>query len=278
MSSRYGFDEAKIARFRKEGRGEGFGAGYQPWLTVRDVPSRGRSHRIAGVVTGRVHHLLSDIERRAFLIYDFRDDVRDIREQFPLDLDRTRSIAEEAGIRHPVDSKSRVDLVQTTDLVIDLERDGKIVTIARTIKPADDLGKSRTIEKLEIERRYWMAQGVDWGIITERELPPVFFRNLELLQGCATLDDLNQPFEGYYNERAGLIAAELDRWPTTTLQQFCQAMETRLGLDPGGALLLVRHLLASKIWRVDMMQPIVETMAMQAFQSSTDARTWRVRR
>ncbi|TRD21489.1 transposase [Palleronia caenipelagi] len=55
MSSRYRFDEAKIARFRKEGRGEGFGAYYTPWLMVRDVPSRGRSHRISGVVTGRVH-------------------------------------------------------------------------------------------------------------------------------------------------------------------------------------------------------------------------------
>ena len=66
MASRYGFDEAKIARFRKEGRGEGFGADYKPWLTARDVPSRGRSHRVLGVTTGRVHHLLSDIERRAF--------------------------------------------------------------------------------------------------------------------------------------------------------------------------------------------------------------------
>lgn len=39
--------------------------------------------------------------------YDFRDDVRDIREQFPLDLDQTRGIAEAAGIYHPVDGKSR---------------------------------------------------------------------------------------------------------------------------------------------------------------------------
>lgn len=131
MASRYGFDEAKIARFLKEGRGEGFGADYKPWLTVRDVPSRRRSHRLSGMVTGRLHHLLSDLERGAFLIYDFRDDVRDIREQFPLVLDQTRSIAERAGIRHPVDSKSRTDLVQTTDLVIDLERDGWIVTISR---------------------------------------------------------------------------------------------------------------------------------------------------
>lgn len=119
--------------------------------------------------------------------------------------------------------------------MIDLERDGKIVTIARTIKPAADLGKPRSIEKLEIERRYWMALGVDWGIITERELPPVFCRNLEILQGCHSLDDLNQPFEGYYRERAGLIAAELNLWPTATLHEFCCAMEARLGLGLGGA-------------------------------------------
>jgi hypothetical protein len=55
-------------------------------------------------------------------------------------------------------------------------------------------------------------------------------------------------------------------------------METRLGLDPGGALFLVRYLLANKIWRVDMMQPIVETMALQAFRSPTDARTRRAQR
>ncbi len=276
MASRYGFDEAKIARFRKEGRGEGFGADYKPWLMVRDVPSRGRSHRVVGAITGRVHHLLSDLERGAFLIYDFRDDVRDIREQFPLDLDQTRSIAEAAGIAHPVDSKSRADLVQTTDLVIDLERDGKIVTIARTVKPSEALSKPRTVEKLETERHYWAAKGIDWGIVTERELPPNLLRNMELLQGCASLDDLNQPFEGYYRERAGLIASELEAWPNATLQVFCQAMDTRMGLNPGGALLLVRHLLAVKVWRVDMTQPIVETMPMRAFRSGSASGTRRV--
>lgn len=87
-----------------------------------------------------MHRLLSDIERRAFLIYNFHDGVWDIREQFPLDLDQTRSIAKSAGIRHPVDSKSCVDLGQTTNLVIDPERNGKVFTIARTIKPVDALG------------------------------------------------------------------------------------------------------------------------------------------
>ena len=271
MAAHYGFDEAKIARFRKEGRGQGFGAGYKPWLTVRDVPSRGRSHRLLGAATSRVHHLLSDIERGAFLIYDFRDDVRDIREQFPLDLDQTRDIARGAGIRHPVDSKSRVDLVQTTDLVVDLEQDGKLMTFARSIKPAEALSNPRTIEKLEIERRYWTDQGVDWGIVTERELPAVLIRNLEFLQGYARLDDLSQPFEGYYRERAALIAAELEARPDITLQAFCARMDDRLGHDTGGALLLVRHLLATKVWRVDMKQPVTDDMPMRTFRRSAGA-------
>lgn len=235
-------------------------------------------HRVSEVTTGRVHHLLSDIERRAFLIYDFRDDVRDIREQFPLDLDHTLAISGDAGIRHPVDSKSRTELVQTTDLVIDLEHQGRIVTIARAIKPSDALGKPRTVEKLEIERRYCNSRGVDWGIITERELPPVLLRNLELMQGCALLDDLNQPFDGYYRERASLIAAELESWPNLTLQAFCAQMDSRLSLNPGGALLLVRHLLATKTWRVDLMQPIVETMPMASFSPAFDIQARRAQR
>lgn len=70
---RYAIDENKIARFLKEGRERGGGRreSYMPWLTARDVPSRGRSHRIKGIKSGRIHHLLSDIERNAFCLFDW---------------------------------------------------------------------------------------------------------------------------------------------------------------------------------------------------------------
>ncbi len=126
MASRHGFVDAKIARVLDDGRGEGAESDYKPWLTVRDVPSRGRSHWLLAAVTLRAHQLLSDLERGAFLIYDFRNDVRDIREEFPLDLSQTRDIAQAAGIADPVDSNSRTNLVQTTDLVVDLEREARI--------------------------------------------------------------------------------------------------------------------------------------------------------
>ncbi len=46
------------------------------------------------MTTGRVHHLLSDIEFRSFLLFDWAEDVVDIREQFPLDRVATQRIAE----------------------------------------------------------------------------------------------------------------------------------------------------------------------------------------
>lgn len=233
------------------------------------MASRGRSHRLWGETTGQIHHLLSDLERNALLIYDFRDDVVDLREQFPLDRDETQSIAEQAGITHPVDSKSRVALAQTTDLLVDVSGPAGRSTLARAIKPAVELCKKRTVEKLEIERRYWVARGIDWGIITERNMPEVLIRNLEMLQSVQTIDDLTQPCDGYYKQRALLISAELESWGHLTLREFCRAMDSRFGMDAGGTLLLVRHLLATKVWETDMMQPISDTMPLSRIWRKT---------
>lgn len=76
--------EAKIERFIKEGRGQGTGKEYLPWLRIQDVPSEGRATRGVGWTTGRRHELLSDNERDYCYLLDYSDDVSDIREQFPL--------------------------------------------------------------------------------------------------------------------------------------------------------------------------------------------------
>ncbi|MFZ6849041.1 TnsA endonuclease N-terminal domain-containing protein [Undibacterium sp. RuRC25W] len=156
---RYGFDEDKIVRFLKEGRGQGSGASYHPWLTLQEVSSLGRSSRIHSRKTGREHHLLSDIETAVFLLLDWSDSVTDIREQFPLDRNETRRIAAEMGVRHPIDTHSQTDIVMTTDFLIDMRTLSGIILIPRSVKPASELDNDRTLEKQEIERRYWQAKG-----------------------------------------------------------------------------------------------------------------------
>ena len=68
----------------KDGRGDGELSSYKPWLTVRDLSSLGRSHRVYGHKTKRTHHLLSDLELAIFLILEWNLLIQEMQEQFPL--------------------------------------------------------------------------------------------------------------------------------------------------------------------------------------------------
>ena len=61
----------KFERYIREGRGQGQGESYKPWITIQDFPSQGRSARCPGWKTNRVHHFLSDL-RSLFNILKFR--------------------------------------------------------------------------------------------------------------------------------------------------------------------------------------------------------------
>ncbi len=274
---RYAFDEDRITLFHKEGRGTGRGGDYKPWLTVQDVPSSGRVHRVRGLKTGRQHHLLSDIEWRHFLLFDWADDTEDIREQFPLDRALTQQIAEDLGIRHPLDPTTKVPLVMTTDLVVDVIVGGRLVTLARTIKPAAELSKPRILEKLEIERRYWLAQNVEWGILTERDVPMTPVSAILWVHQYGYLDNLSQPYPGYFEEKARLVLRELEFQPSgLSLRQFCQDMDDLLDLETGTALFLTRHLLATKRLRCDMREPLDDTVSLDRFEAGASAPPERV--
>lgn len=54
----------------KDGREHGNHAEYKPWLTVRDLPSLGRVHRVFGHKSQRTHHLLSELELSVFLMLE----------------------------------------------------------------------------------------------------------------------------------------------------------------------------------------------------------------
>lgn len=51
---RYGLSEEKIQAYIKEGRGQGEGENYKPWINIHDFPSQGRVSRCFSWKTGRV--------------------------------------------------------------------------------------------------------------------------------------------------------------------------------------------------------------------------------
>jgi hypothetical protein len=264
MGRRTSFDEAKIARFLKEGRGAGRGAEYKPWLTTQDVPSSGREHRVFSRKTGRIHHLLSDGEWRLFLHLEWCDAVQDIREQFPLDRHETERIAEQLGVRHPQDIQTKVRLVMTTDFVVDVVRAGKLVTEALSFKPSDELEKPRTLEKLQLERSYWEFQGVSWRIVTERDLHMVLVRNLEWVRTPA-YEYQEQPWDGYDEDVGNHVLRAIAAAPDLSLGTFCSRTDERLSIASGTTLMVVRTLLAAKRIRTDMSVPINTKVSMKGF-------------
>lgn len=243
---KYGFDEAKIARFQKEGRGTGHGSDYQPWLTIQDVSSSGRVTRAYSFKTNRIHHCLSDLETGLFHMLDWSESVTDIREQFPLDRESTRDIAGRMGVQHPQDPHGRVDLVMTTDFLVDLRRAAHTGKAAYSVKPASELEDARTLDKLEIERRYWERKNIPWFLVTDKDLPWERIRNLEWLHEMRSLEDEQAKHRDYWSDRCDRFIGELSRAKGGLIQDFCKHLEQKCGFANGEPVKVLRHLAANK--------------------------------
>jgi hypothetical protein len=240
-------EPAIIKRLTKEKRGQGFGKHYKPFLTVRDVPSKGRVHRRPSITHGRIVHLLSDLELAAFLLFDWKKSVIDIREQFPLDPERTLNIAKRLGIKHP--AVRGVNQVMTTDLVIDYECDGQIISQAVSVKYQQDLENQRVVEKQELERRFWEGEKVAWYVFTENEVPRTLVQNIKWLIPHIHSYDLDAESR---METFELILKAVETYPEDKIAVVMKLLDERQGDKPGTYLAYLRHLLAQSAFTWDV--------------------------
>jgi hypothetical protein len=233
----------------KQGYGQGEGANYIPWIKVHQISSKGRSSRVLGWKTGRVHHLLSDLETKYFYVLDWSLITQDIREQYPLlPIEETIQIAEELGIKHPSEIETGTPNVMTTDFLITISGGLR----ARTTKYTQDLESYRTIEKFEIERVYWHRRGVDWGIVTEREITDTLVENIRIIHKSYHIENIKPEVinrvKGYLENK---IASSGDSLSDITLQT-----DENFGLPYGTCLNLVYHFIANRVWIIDMFEVI----------------------
>lgn len=262
-----------ILRLIAEGRGQGHGAEYLPWILVQDFPSHGQRNRETGWKTGRQHHYFSKNELNYHYILDWSKTVTDIQEQFPL-LSRDPSSplreaidsAKQCGVRYPVDRQSKQPVVMTTDFVITLSQSTGFVRLARTFKPAKDLSNKRTIEKFEIERRFWRARGIDWSVVTENEIDMVLLENIKWIHKFKDLLAL-YPLTAEQIWRIGTVLTEMVEKSTLALCDISMQCDDRLGLDIGRSLTVARHLIATRQWLVDMRQQIHPSMRVKLLGS-----------
>ena len=235
----------------REGRGHGFGPGYLPWIYVQDFASRGIASRVKGRTTGRVHHLMSNNELAYFYILDWSDNVTDIREQYPLsDLELAVKIAAQAGIKYPTDRVSGYPYVLTCDFMVTTVAGLK----ARTVKASSELNNARTLEKLEIERRYWEIKGIEWKIITEREIPYQKARNIEWLYASQRVDSAaNEPYE--LSQAQDMMLAILQNGECSVLET-AQIIENEFRLASGSGLQIFKQLILEKAMAINLDEPL----------------------
>lgn len=248
---------SRIDQMLKKGRGQGKGNSYKPWISIRDVPSNGYSHRIKGWKTNRVHHLLSNIELALFYMLEWQDSVIDIREKFPLlPIETTFEIAEETGIKHPFDRDTKEPIVLTTDFLATIRTDNNDVEyLAFNVMPQSRKQQKRTLERAVIEKLYWKRKGVKFRIVTDMDIPYPFINNMEWLHQSKNLD-----YSPGISIKDVILAENLlftliqsNRVP---LRIVCSIVDKELGFNKGASLWIVQYLIANKYWSIDIFNQI----------------------
>lgn len=250
------FSEEKIQRWLAEGRGQGFGRDYKPWLTIRDVPSIGRAHRPRSHTVGRTHHLLSDLEFVHFLQFDMAGDAVDIREQYPLPRDVTRHLAAKLKYRHPRQPRTMCHIVMTTDLLITRAVDGVQVLEAYAVKPSSEVLKKRVLQKLHIESAYWESLGVRFAVLTEQHISNSLRKALQWLHPAVSLHAADQATKDAVKAgcRNLLLAMEDEYNRKQMLHKLCWHLDHEARVEDGVHLMAARHLLANRVLLTDLSQ------------------------
>lgn len=176
-NSREAYNESE-----KTGRGQGYGANYQPWLRTSDVTnSNGCRTRMFSLKCQRVIHLLSHAEAQVFLSLDWAPSVVEIYEQFPLDPTLSVKVAEDLKVRHPGYTQKDVYVMTTDFFVRHKSQDGFWYEAIQVKSSRKDTESKRAKEKLAIEREYWKRRRIDWRLAYADDMNPVYSQNLQTL-------------------------------------------------------------------------------------------------
>lgn len=184
------FTPKVLARFEREGRGQGTYADYLPHHRVSrgDPASSGRSHLL--MFRGRLRERLSDGELHEELFSSMLSDLDDGLEQYPLSLESsphvlseygerpttelypgTLQIAEELGIKHPVVSDKNETAwwkLSTDHVLIRRNARGRRGVLPVSFKPDGAILTKRQWQLLRLEREFWLRRKCEWLLITSQ--------------------------------------------------------------------------------------------------------------
>lgn len=264
----------------KRGRGNPKSANYEPFLRIHDFSSLGRVSRIR--YEGREIHTMSDLETAVLSELFWSENIDKIFDQAALGHKErhgddgaeryvTERIAEQIGVKHPI-LPDGSPAVMTTDFLVVL-KGGEVRALS--VKPlaqitrsnandATDRSVRRTIEKLEIERRYWIEFKAKWFLVTDADVSKTRKMNIELLLSTPRPDFLEH--DQYWVERLSETIEVVDSNKHQTLANIARIL-TPQWLSPIGRFVEnVRLLCAHRFLEFDLDRPFSPTMKAGEFR------------
>jgi hypothetical protein len=242
--------EATLGKLIKEGRGQGEGQNYQPFIKVQDFSSCGQANRDFGHTTQRQHDYFNKLEYQCYVVFDYAG-LHDIQEQYLIPFEKSVEISNQCGIPHPIDSTTKKLEPMTTDFRLTIPRPVGSTIAARAVRRSSKLLVPREVEILELERRCWACDGIDWGIITELDLDPILIKNLKWSYKFRSLKSLCPlPEDMVY--RVSNVLTEMVLAGNSSLSEIALECDDRLGLEAGRSLKVARYLIATRQWEIDI--------------------------
>lgn len=237
----------KLDQAQKDLLGTGTGPNYRPFIQFGDFSSLGTNTRFVNPFLGRVHNALSQLELKWLAYLAFQEDTLDLQEQFPLITDRlTLTLADQYGIKHP--AVRGEPIVMTTDILL-TKRGGE--KIAHSVKYSNQLLNRRVQEYMFLENKYWEHMGDSWGILTEKNLPPVVVNNI-LIITTYSLSGIRPEMVNKIAIRLTLLVVQQPSRPLFEIALDCDAYH---GLKEGTSMNVVKHLLTIKRWKINLNRP-----------------------
>jgi len=262
--------------------------GYRPWNTVRQSHTYGQGQEIFSPKTNRTHHLYSRGERLPFFALEHRPAIVDIYEQFPLPITETLELANELNIWHPAAYKERHEhdgiipaKTMTSDFVVKIKlADGSTklnvfsFKYSSALDPEHSLRQAkRTQEKLDLEKKYWESQDVQWTLVTEKSFNPYFISNLEYLRDCYSYPENLDVSEAFFNLVVRRLSELFISNPNMTVMQVLKLVSKEQCISLHECQSLFQKAVYENVLKLNINYPIVlfrslQTEAMEALYAS----------
>lgn len=166
---------AQVQRAINDGRGQGRGDYYQPWIRITRRFSSPFSHMVFAALTvhSRNHHFLSKLEHHTALLMSYLG-ATEIRECLPMwptphshpwredgsDVPGLIEIADTAGIDHGTFIGTSVPYIGSLDMLFQVPDRGRVTYLGVSCKPDQVYaGSHRAQERVELDRLYCLAVG-----------------------------------------------------------------------------------------------------------------------